>query len=367
MWELAPGHAPGLLGGLAAAAIWLLAVRFVANHRFRARYATAPGTVRAAALLMVVTAGIHLALVPHHLDEDPLTALLFLGNAAAFLVVAVAAFRAWWWRRAAAALLAATVLAYLVYVAAGLEGPDQVGIATKLVELAAFGLALVPVPGERRPLHHGRRWLAAGVAMPALTLLTGVAVWATDLLRPGAGHQHVGAVVQAAATVVTPEQQERANRLLADTTAAVAPYRDWRAAEAAGYRPPAGGPGGAVHWMNPAYAKGPILDPKRPQGLVYVLGRSGWTLVGAVFEMPRLGEFGPDPGGPITAWHQHVNLCLSPVGFAIGLASPYAGCPLGAVGMSFPAMLHVWVVDNPAGGPFGIDLDKRTIRALQQA
>jgi hypothetical protein len=30
-------------------------------------------------------------------------------------------------------------------------------------------------------------------------------------------------------------------------------------------------------------------------------------------------------------------------------------------------MLHVWVVDNPSGGPFGIDLDKGTIRALQQA
>jgi hypothetical protein len=173
-------------------------------------------------------------------------------------------------------------------------------------------------------------------------------------------------VVQAAPQVATPEQGERANRLLAETAAGIAPYRDARAALAAGYRP--GSPDtGAAHWMNPAYARGPILDPRRPQGLVYVRGRSGWVLAGAMFQMPRRDEFGPDPGGPLTVWHQHTNLCVSPFGLAFGLASPFGACPLGAVGMSFPAMLHVWIVDNPAGGPFGIDLDPKTIRALQRA
>jgi hypothetical protein len=365
MFDLAPGHAFGLVGGLLAAAAWLLAVRFLCNHRYRARYAAAPGSVRAAALLMIFTAGVHLALVPHHLDDGPITAPLFLVNGIAFLALAVLAFRAWWWRRAAAALLVATIVAYLFYVAVGLEGPDQVGIATKLVELAALGLALVPAPHERRPSRRGLRWAAVAAGVPALTVVTGVTVWATDLLRPGTGHHHVGAVVQAASPVATPDQQAAANRLLADTTAAIEPYRDARVAWSAGYRPGLGG--GAVHWMNPAYSKGPVLDPRHPQGLVYVRNSSGgWVLTGAMFQMPRMGEFGPDPGGPITAWHQHVNLCVSPIGFAIGLASPYAGCPVGAVGMSFPAMLHVWIVENPAGGPFAIDLDPKTIRAIQR-
>jgi hypothetical protein len=366
MWNTAPGHDVGVAGGLLAAAAWLLFVRFLAGPRFRRGYATAPGTVRAAALLMAVSAGVHLALVPHHLDESPLTSLLFLADAAAFAGLAVAAFTAAWWRRAAAGLLVATVLAYLLWVGAGLEGPDQVGIATKLVELVALGLALVPVAHEPRPWHRGLRWAAVGLALPALTVGTGVTVWAADLLRPAAGHQHAGAVVQTTATAVTPEQQEAANRLLADTTAAIAPYRDARVAWSAGYRPGLGADP-AVHWMNKALEKGPILDPRRPQGLVYVRSRSGgWVLAGAMFQMPRQNEFGPDPGGPITAWHAHQNLCISPIGFAITLASPYGSCPFGAIGMSFPAMLHVWIVDNPSG-PFAIDLDKRTVRSLQQS
>lgn len=359
MWEVAPDHAPGLIGGLLAALAWLLL--------FRRRHEAAPGTVRAAALLVFVSAGIHLALVPHHLAHDPFTALLFLVDAGGLAAVALAPSTAWWWRPAAAALLVATILGYAVYVLAGLEGVDQVGIATKLLELTALGLALVPVPGEARPARRGLRWAAVGAGVPALTVLTGLGLWAADLAHPGAGHHHVGAVVQAAAAVATPEQQQRANQLLADTTAAIEPYRDWQAARAAGYRP-TGPERGAVHWMNPAYAKGPVLDPRRPQGLVYVRGRSGWVLAGAMFQMPRQGQFGPDPGGPITAWHMHQDLCVSPAGGgSIALASPYAGCPLGAVGMSFPAMLHVWIVDNPAGGPFGIDLDPVTIRALQRA
>jgi hypothetical protein len=204
------------------------------------------------------------------------------------------------------------------------------------------------------------------VAVPALTMLTGLSVWGVDVLRPGAGHHHAGASVQATNPFPTQRQQAQADRLFSETSAAIAPYRDWHAAWAAGYRP--GAPlTGAVHWMNPAYAHGPVLDPRRPQGLVYVRARSGWVLAGAMFQMPGMGPFGPDPGGPLTAWHAHQNICISPLGPAFGLATPYASCPLGAIAMSFPAMLHVWIVDNPSGGPFGIDLDPRTIRALQGA
>jgi hypothetical protein len=31
--------------------------------------------------------------------------------------------------------------------------------------------------------------------------------------------------------------------------------------------------------------------------------------------MKQIGQFGPDPGGPITAWHQHENIWVSPLFF----------------------------------------------------
>lgn len=357
MWEIAPGHAAGLLGGLLAGAGWLVLGRLLPGRR------AVPGTVRAAALLMVVSAGVHLALVPEH-AEDPLTAFAFLVDAAGLVAVAIASHTTRWWRPPAAALLLVTVLAYLVYVLAGLERPDQVGIATKLVEVLALGLALVPAPGEGRA--GGLRWAAVTAGVPALVVLTGLGSWVADLAHPGPGHQHVGAVFQATNPVPTAEQQAAAARLLADTRAAIAPYRDPAAARAAGYRPNPG-PERLQHWQNKAYERGPVLDPRRPQALVYARGRSGPVLAGAMFQLPRRGMTGPDPGGPLTAWHSHDNICFTPVGFELSLATPYGACPLGAISVSVPPMLHVWTVDNPTGGPFAIDLDPATIRALERA
>src|SRR2546428_626089 len=91
---------------------------------------------------MAVSGGVHLALIPHHLASEPLTSLLFLLNGVAFIALAVM-FTWRWWRIAAAALLITTVLAYLVYVAIGFEGPVPVGSATNLVVATVLSPALV--------------------------------------------------------------------------------------------------------------------------------------------------------------------------------------------------------------------------------
>src|SRR5439155_26229344 len=83
---------------------------------------------------------------------------------------------------AAAALLTATILGYLVYLVAGREGPDPRGLATKLIELLALPLVLVPVRGERS--WRGRRWTILGAALPALTVVTVATVWIDSLARP---------------------------------------------------------------------------------------------------------------------------------------------------------------------------------------
>ncbi|TMD36600.1 MAG: hypothetical protein E6I95_02440, partial [Chloroflexi bacterium] len=166
MYNVSPPHLIGLVGGMIALPIALWALRF------HPRWRSVPGTVRAAAVLMAVSAGVHLALIPHHLAAEPLTSVLFLFNGAAFITLAVS-FTSRWWRLASAGLLVATVFGYLFYVAIGLEGPDQVGIATKLVEVTTLGLALVPVRGEVGRTHRSWRWASLGVAMPLLLVITG--------------------------------------------------------------------------------------------------------------------------------------------------------------------------------------------------
>jgi hypothetical protein len=361
MYSINPGHAVGLAGGLLALAAALVALRFHPGWR------QAPGTVRAAAVLMAVSGGVHLALIPHHLATQPLTSLLFLLNGMGFIGLAVL-FTWRWWRLASAALLITTVLAYLVYVGIGFEGPDQVGLATKLVEVTALGLALVPVRGEGGRTHRSWRWATLAAALPLLVVITSATVWIVDLARPDARHVHAGALLQSTNTFPTPPQVEAANRLYAETKAATQPYADWHAAWAAGYRPGGSTRMPSTHWMNQKYVDaGYVMDPHRPQGLVYANTHHGPVLLGAMFQMKGINQFGPDPGGPLTAWHQHENICFTPFGFEFSLMTPFATCPIGAVDISVSPMLHVWVVDNPHGGPFAVDIDPAVVAAVDRA
>ncbi len=360
MFSVSTGHAIGLLAGLAAIPIAILVLR---RH---AQWRRATGTVRAAAVLMVATAAVHLALVGHHLQTEPLTSVLFVVNGALFIALA---FATGWrhWRLASSALLIATILGYVFYVVAGLEGPDQVGLATKLIELTALGLVLVPVRGEQPRGHRATRWTALGLALPVLMITTSASLWIVDLVRPDPRHAHAGALLQATNTVATQSQWDAANALYRETKAAIAPYADWRKAWAAGFRPGGSAAQPSTHWMNQAYVDaGYVMDPRHPQGLVYANSKHGPVLLGAMFQMKKIGEFGPDPGGPVTAWHQHENICFTPFGFEFSLLTPTATCPIGAISMSAPPMLHVWIVDNP-GGPFAVDIDPQVVKAIDRS
>jgi hypothetical protein len=353
MFDIAPDHAIGLYAGLLALPLALIVLWLRRARR------SVPGTVQAAAVLMTVSGATHLGLVSTHLQE-PVTAALFVMNGFAYIGLSLA-FTWRWWRLAASALLTATVLGYLVYIALGFDTPDQVALATKLLELTALGLVLVPVHGEARPRDRAWYWAVLVAGVPLLTVINGATIWIVDLANPDAQHAHAGAVLQATNDVATPEQVAAAANLYAETKAAIQPYEDWHRAWAAGYRP--GGPGNlaTTHWMNQAYVKaGYVMDPRRPQGLVYANTRSGPVLLGAMFQMQRIGQFGPDPGGPLTAWHQHENICFTPLGFEFSLMTPFATCPIGSIDVSAPPMLHVWIVANP-GGPFAVDIDQSAV------
>ena len=106
-----------------------------------------------------------------------------------------------------------------------------------------------------------------------------------------------------------------------------------------------------------------MLDPEHPETLVYANTPSGPVLLGAMYEMPKIGESGPDFGGAVTRWHVHTAVCFSPVPpFLVGLVSPFGTCPSGSLNLVTPAMMHVWTVDVP-GGPYS-DLSPEEIVKL---
>jgi hypothetical protein len=394
---IAPHHRPAFV----AALLVLLGAALLRTGRARRRLATivgvsfigrAPSTTagpptmtrRWAATLLGVGAAVHLALPLGHNDNGLLTAS-FLGSGVAFAWVALRALDGRSWRAAAALLSIATLVGYVAVTLGGGEEPDQLGIATALVELAVFGLAVVP---EREP---GRpRWLrrsAAGTATVGATVVVGAALWAgafashdtadvtmASAAAPAAagaahahGHDHAaraqaGVVMRpAAGHHATPAQVAAARRLADLTTAATRRYRDIDAARADGYDASLTDTGYDVHLENDTYAKdGRTLDPERPEQLVYAIDGGKATLLGVVFVMERAGEPGPEPGGPITGWHAH-NGCLTVLPPGFGVTSPYGGCPALSVQATIPEMMHVWTVDNPRG-PYAEGLDEQWVR-----
>jgi len=367
MYDIAADHAIALSTAIVLLLFLLVSVRllgFLAARRaawavrFAEAYDAASPITRVAAALMLVSGAIHLALVPGH---DGITGILFIIDGVGFVGLGIAAFITNWWRRPAMLWLTATIAAYVVWVIAGWETPDQVGIACKLIELVALGLVMRLNHPTRRTWPR-RIWRAT--AFPLITIVMTFGIWVGGLAHPDALHAHAGAVLQPVNAVATPEQRAAAARLLADTKASLTRYGDPAVAIAAGYKPgPVSAADPLLHFQNPANAHA-ILDPNRPQALVYARTPSGLRLVGAMYQMPKVGQRGPDPGGPLTQWHQHEGICFSPFGFEFSFETPFWTCSVGSTSVTTAPMLHVWIVDNGKNGPFAAELDKAVQREL---
>src|SRR6266550_5241889 len=368
MYDIAAEHAPAIGAAIfLVVLLWLALCAVSALARRRVTWAvTLVETYRAtcaitklAGVLMLVSGVIHLALIPSH---EGVTAVLFVIDGLGFIALGVAAFVTSWWRRPAVLWLVATVVAYAIWIITGWETPDQIGIACKLIELIALGLVLRLGPLGRRAKPR-RIWRA--VAFPMMVSLTTLGIWVGGLAHPDALHAHAGALLQPVAKVATPGQRDGAARLLSETRASIAQYQDPAAAIAAGFKPgPVSSADPLRHFVNPANAKS-ILDTSHPQALVYAQTNHGLRLIGAMYQMPRAGQWGPDPGGPLTQWHQHEGICFSPFGFEFSFETPFWTCPVGSAGVTTPPMLHVWIIDNGKEGPFAADLDKTVQKTLQ--
>ena len=173
------------------------------------------------------------------------------------------------------------------------------------------------------------------------------------------------------ATAPTKTQQQAAVSLVDTSWKDVQRFRSLAAAEAAGYFAitPTGAP--VVHYLNIKYyidtLKGdPILDTTQPQSLVYANTPDGAVLAAAMYISPK-GDGTPQPGGCLTQWHEHTNLCTSSLGVVTGVVNArHESCPAGSTNKVTPPMMHVWFVPIP-GGPTAIDApDAQVVRAAEK-
>ena len=157
---------------------------------------------------------------------------------------------------------------------------------------------------------------------------------------------------------VTPEQQARAENMIAITLIRLPRFADHEVAEAEGYHSIGDASTGHEHFINwDLLDDGRILDPDHPESLVYEPQPDGSRkLVSAMFmleEGTTLDDV-PDLGGKLTQWHIHDNLCFSddpeaPV--VAGIRASNGPCPGNLQAFTPVPMIHVWITKHPCG-PF---------------
>ncbi|HWE68382.1 MAG TPA: hypothetical protein VG298_17215 [Acidimicrobiales bacterium] len=416
-------HLPGLVVlVLVMPVLWvaLSGLRALARHewaqRLLARYDHLTFTAKAVLFASLVGALVHAAIVPTHWGDERVTALLFVVDAIGF------ALTFWWtftsrphWRALSVAMLGGTAGAYALYILTGWETMDLVGLLTTTIELAAALVVLSPVLTPRpadSPTGEYRLALAA-IPVALVTLLGTGAIASADgpatttaaagatatsttmpsmpsMSSAGSDHALSLATTSPAGPISWPDdmaamgpgmkmatpnctthpstaQQQAAVTLVNQTVSAATPYRSLAAAKAAGYVPVTPSGKKIVHYINPSiYRQGEALTPSSIPVLVYANTAHGAVLLAAMYLMPErsAGAPPPQPGGCLTQWHIHTNLCFS-AGKVVGTDSG-ATCAPGSANAVTQPMMHVWMTPV-AGGPLAPDPSNRSevLSALQ--
>jgi hypothetical protein len=129
-------------------------------------------------------------------------------------------------------------------------------------------------------------------------------------------------------------------------------------------------PGDGTHYFNEEFIMDDrVLDPERPEFLMYYNTPKGRRLVGYMYRVRDLGDRGPQIGGPLTVWHYHVwdhVACLRPNKLPTGQPAHRGRCQQGLVpSHRSPEMVHVWFIDRPQG-PFATDMAIDPAEAVKQ-
>ena len=113
-----------------------------------------------------------------------------------------------------------------------------------------------------------------------------------------------------------------------------------------------------------------ILDPDRPEFLMYYETSRGPKLAGYMYMVRTPEERGPQIGGPSTIWHYHIwpdPICLYRGMFSVAMLDTNAKCREGVVGQKSPEMIHVWFIEHP-DGPYatGMKLSPEQVNELKK-
>jgi hypothetical protein len=266
------------------------------------------------------------------------------------------------------ALAAALAFASVALLAVSLKASDEPGLSSQQRMLAPFaGLAvaalatsgMVSVSGHHHAGGHDETVTAGDHhgtddhgATPAATgehdmaaMASSVAPVAYDPTKP----IDLGGVEG-----VTPEEQAAAENLVAVTLLRLPQWKDSAVAEAAGFSSIGDGRTGTEHLINQAFIDDDtILDPDKPESLVYDTTKGGRTLVAAMFMVKPGTPLSDVPhlGGKLTQWHVHENLCYRPDGKLGGLTDAAGNCAKGLTKPPATPMIHVWITSHKCG-PF---------------
>ena len=153
---------------------------------------------------------------------------------------------------------------------------------------------------------------------------------------------------------VSPQQQAAAENLVAVTLSRLPQWADPAVAEAAGFRSIGDGFTGTEHLVHRGFqTDDTVLDPDRPESLVYDTSAGGRRLVAAMYMLAPgtpLAQV-PDVGGALVQWHTHENLCYNADGQVRGITDATGACPAGLVKPVPSPMVHVWITPHRCG-PF---------------
>ncbi len=207
---------------------------------------------------------------------------------------------------------------------------------------------------------------AAAVSLPTRSPAGPVVMPEPDMqMEPGM--QMAG--TSACTSIPTTTQQAAAVDLVNTSWQDNKKYQSLRVAKVAGFRPVTPSGRAVVHYLNTAnylitLVGGPVIEPSAPQSLVYANTSKGAVLVAVMYIASPRDTATPDPGGCLTQWHTHSNLCFSFGQGVVGVTDPT--CPPGSVNRPTPPMLHVWFAPIP-GGPTAVDAtDAQVVKAAQQ-
>lgn len=158
---------------------------------------------------------------------------------------------------------------------------------------------------------------------------------------------------------VTPEQQARAEALIADTLRELRRWADPETAIADGYVSIGDARTGSEHFIKASLINDDVmLDPSQPESLVYTVVGERRILAGVMFiasprptDDPTLTDF----AGGLMTWHNHGNLCWDLVDgrlSVIGVVDESTGtCARGINAGGEVPMVHVWITKHDCG-PF---------------